>query len=206
MLLHTSPKPVVTKRVFCHLRTRVHSAEQPRPHTYTKDPGEEKLCVRSTSQAGKTSGKGLCSSKLLLNELIRHWYAKSCSKERESEAGEGRWRKERDRFEIWSRFIGSQKQIISRRPRKNDLTGKKKRVALRNIDAYYYQTQNDKWVELIVAHVFCAAAVQFLHEGLSHRGHWEFVVKQDGVHLIMWLNICVSLHVRCVAKVRVKRR
>lgn len=23
----------------------------------------------------------------------------------------------------------------------------------------------------------------------------EFVVKQDGVHLIMWLNICVSLHV-----------
>lgn len=28
----------------------------------------------------------------------------------------------------------------------------------------------------------------------------EFVVKQDGVHLIMWLNICVSLHVR------VKRR
>lgn len=90
MLLHTSPKPIVTKHVFCHLQTQIHSVEQPRPHTHTKDPGAEELCVRSTSQAGKTSGKGLCSSKLLLNELIRHWYAKSCYKEREFEAGEKR--------------------------------------------------------------------------------------------------------------------
>lgn len=90
MLLHTAPKPIVTKHVFCHLQTQIHSAKQPRPHTHTKDPSAEELCVRSTSQAGKTSGKGLCSSKLLLNELIRHWYAKSCYKEREWEAGEKR--------------------------------------------------------------------------------------------------------------------
>ncbi len=88
MLLHMSPKPTVTKHVFCHLQTQIHSAEQPRPHTHTKDPDVEELCVRSTSQAGKTSGKGLCSSKLLLNELICYWYAKSCYKESESEAGE----------------------------------------------------------------------------------------------------------------------
>lgn len=94
-LLHRSSKPIVTKHVFCHLQTQIHSAEQPRPHTHTKDPGAEELCVRSTSHAGKTSGKELCSSKLLLNELIRHWYAKSCYKEREWEATEkrkdGRW-------------------------------------------------------------------------------------------------------------------
>lgn len=65
MLLHTFPKPVVTKHVFCHLRTRVHSAEQPRPHTYTKDPGEEKLC-----EVHKSGWKD--KDKLLLNELIRH--------------------------------------------------------------------------------------------------------------------------------------
>lgn len=41
-------------------------------HTHTKDHGAEELCVRSTSQAGKMSGKGLCNSKLLLNELIHH--------------------------------------------------------------------------------------------------------------------------------------
>lgn len=94
-LLHISSKPIVTKHVFCHLQTQIHSAEQPRPHTHTKDPGAKELCVRSTSHAGKTSGKELCSSKLLLNELIRHWYAKSCYKEREWEAAEkrkdGRW-------------------------------------------------------------------------------------------------------------------
>lgn len=121
MLLHTSLQPTVTKHVFCHLQTQTHSAEQPRPHTHTKDPDAEELCVRSTSQAGKTSGKGLCSSKLLLNELIRHWYAKSCYKESELEAEEkkeeGRWwwerAREQDRSEIWSYFIGSQKQITS---------------------------------------------------------------------------------------------
>lgn len=88
MLLHTSPRSIVTKHVFCHLQTQIHSAEKPRPHTHTKNHGAEGLCVRSTSQAGKTSGKGLCGTKLLLNELIRHWYAKSCYKERELEAGE----------------------------------------------------------------------------------------------------------------------
>lgn len=90
MLLHTFPRPIVTKHVFCHLQTQIHSAKQPRPHTHTKDPSAEELCVRSTSQTGKTSGKGLCSGKLLLNELIQHWYAKSCYKERELEAREKR--------------------------------------------------------------------------------------------------------------------
>lgn len=47
-----------------HLQILISSVEQPRPHTDTKHPDAEELCVRSTSQAGKTSGKGLCSSKL----------------------------------------------------------------------------------------------------------------------------------------------
>lgn len=103
MLLHTSAESIVTKHVFCHLQTRIHSTRQPRPHTHTKDPGAEELCVRSTSQPGKTSGKGLCSGKLLLNELICHWYAKSCYKEREWDAGKKR-REETcrgHRSEIW---------------------------------------------------------------------------------------------------------
>lgn len=72
VLLHTSPRPMVTKHVFCHLQTQIRSAKRPRPHTHTKDPGTEELRVRSTSQAGKTSGKGFRGGKLLLNELIRH--------------------------------------------------------------------------------------------------------------------------------------
>lgn len=72
VLLHTSPRPTVTKHVFCHLQTQIRSAKRPRPHTHTKDPSTEELRVRSTSQAGKTSGKGFRGGKLLLNELIRH--------------------------------------------------------------------------------------------------------------------------------------
>lgn len=120
----THVRPTVTKHVFCHLQTQIHSAERPRPHTHTKNHGAEGLCVRSTSQAGETSGKGLCGTKLLLNELIRHWYAKSCYKERELEAGEkgeerddgGRGPKERDTSEIWRCFISSQKQITTGQP------------------------------------------------------------------------------------------
>lgn len=122
MLLRTSLKTIVTKHAFCHLQTQIHSAEQQRPHTHTKDRGRVELCVRSTSQAGKTSEKGLCSSKLLLNELIHHWYAKSCFKGKKKQlgwGGKGRaktiW--EWETSEIWCHFffLSSKKLIISAR-------------------------------------------------------------------------------------------
>lgn len=146
MLLPTSPRPIVTKHVFCHLQTQIHSAEQPRPHTHTKDHGAEELCVRSTSQAGETSGKGLCGGKLLLNELIRHWYAKSCYKERELEVGEKRedrdagMRGPRSGTDLKYYFIGSQKTNYLKTAMKR-LSGLNNQIvlyhlAIRSIDAF----------------------------------------------------------------------
>lgn len=59
VLLHTSPRPAVTKHVFCHLQTQIYSAERRRPHTHTKDPGAEELRVRSTKSSWRDEWKGV---------------------------------------------------------------------------------------------------------------------------------------------------
>lgn len=158
MLLHTSSKPIVTKHVFCHLQTQIHSAEQPRPHTHTKDPGVEALCVRSTSQDGKRSGKGLCSGKLLLNELIRHWYAKSCYKERELEArGEMMVGEGQGAGQIWNMVL------IHWQPKTNYLKTAMKNWSGLNNEGCHLAMRNIDALSCIAIVIRCIVKLKMIH-------------------------------------------